>query len=85
MGAACPQGGELTGNASNPRSCGKFTRMGETTNYHLLVTQMFTSSLLLMRAGKVAPDARFLQRLGLMYRMMDELASPSGHPRRGLR
>jgi hypothetical protein len=48
------------------------------TGYHVLVTQMFTSSLLLMRADKVAPDPRFVERLQRMYRMMDELASPSG-------
>ena len=46
--------------------------------YHVLVTQMFTSTLLLMRASKVAPEPSFLERLRRMYRMMDELASPSG-------
>jgi len=46
--------------------------------YHALVTQMFTSALLLMRASKLAPDPSFLERLRRMYRMMDKLASPSG-------
>ena len=46
--------------------------------YHVLVTQMFTSTLLLMRASKVAPEPIFLERLRRMYRIMDELASPSG-------
>jgi len=48
------------------------------TGYHVLVTQMFTSALLLMLAGKVAPDPEFLERLRRMYGLMDELASPSG-------
>ncbi len=46
--------------------------------YHALVTQMFTSALLLMRASNLTPDPSFLERLRRMYRMMDKLASPSG-------
>src|SRR5205807_1327217 len=48
------------------------------TGYQVLVTQMFTSALLLMRADKLVPDPRFVDRLRRMYRIMDELASPSG-------
>jgi hypothetical protein len=47
------------------------------TGYHVLVTQMFTSGLLLMRASSASPGPRFLDRLRRMYRMMDELVSPS--------
>ena len=48
------------------------------TGYQVLVTQMFTSALLLMRAGSVAPRPSFLERLRSMYQLMDELAGPSG-------
>jgi len=48
------------------------------TGYHALVTQMFTSVLLLMRATATVPDPRFLERLRRMYGMMDQLASASG-------
>jgi hypothetical protein len=48
------------------------------TGYHVLVTQMFTSSLLLMRAAHVAPEPRFLERLRRMYSFMDRLANSSG-------
>jgi hypothetical protein len=48
------------------------------TGYHVLVTQMFTSALLLMRASNNAPDSRFLERLKRMYSMMQYLASFSG-------
>jgi len=47
------------------------------TGYHVLVTQMFTSALLLMRASDVTPDPSFWQRLSRMYQMMNELASPT--------
>lgn len=48
------------------------------TGYHILVTQMFTSCLLLMRAAKVAPDARFLERLRRMYGFMERMAGSAG-------
>ncbi len=48
------------------------------TGYHVLVTQMFTSGLLLMRATGVAPEPRFSERLRRMYLMIEYLASPSG-------
>jgi hypothetical protein len=48
------------------------------TGYHVLVTQMFTSGLLLMRASGTVPEPRFLERLRRMYLMIDQLASPSG-------
>ena len=46
--------------------------------YHALVTQMFTSSLLLMRACNWVPGTRFLERLRLMHRMLQSLASTTG-------
>jgi hypothetical protein len=46
--------------------------------YHVLVTQMFTSGLLLMRASNTAPEPRFLERLRRMYLVIQRLASPSG-------
>jgi Heparinase II/III-like protein/Heparinase II/III N-terminus len=46
--------------------------------YHVLVTQMLTSGLLLMRASKIVPEAPFLERLRLMYMMIEYLASPTG-------
>ena len=48
------------------------------TGYQVLVTQMFTSAFLLMRATSMTPSTRFLERLRSMYRLMDELASSSG-------
>src|SRR6266436_2848813 len=48
------------------------------TGYHVLVTQMFTVALLLMRAGNDTPSARFLEKLRRMNRVMSGLASPSG-------
>ena len=48
------------------------------TGYHVLVTQMFTSSLLLMRAAKLTPDARFTERLRLMYIFMESIAGAGG-------
>jgi len=48
------------------------------TGYQVLVTQMFTSALLLMRASSVVPKPCFLERLRRMYQVMDALASPSG-------
>ena len=48
------------------------------TGYHVLVTQMFTVGLLLMRAGNDTPSARFLEKLRRMNRVMSGLASPSG-------
>ena len=48
------------------------------TGYHVLVTQMFTVALLLMRAGNDSPTSRFLERLQRMNHVMAGLASPSG-------
>ncbi|MGA7925741.1 MAG: heparinase II/III family protein, partial [Candidatus Sulfotelmatobacter sp.] len=45
------------------------------TGYHVLMTQMFTSGLLLMRASNVVPEPRFLERLRRMYLMIEHLAS----------
>ncbi len=47
------------------------------TGYHVLVTQMFTSSLLLMRAAQVAPEPRFLERLRRMYIFMERMGGES--------
>ena len=46
--------------------------------YHVLVMQMFTSALLLMRAAKSAPDPRFVKRLDLMYQLAATLANSKG-------
>lgn len=48
------------------------------TGYHVLVTQMFTSALLLMRAANVTPQPSFLERLQRMYSVIEHLASPGG-------
>lgn len=48
------------------------------TGYHVLVTQMFTTALLLTRADGGTLSRQFVQRLQRMYRFMGELASPSG-------
>jgi hypothetical protein len=48
------------------------------TGYQVLVTQMFTSAYLLMRACGATPDRRFLERLRSMHRFMATLASSSG-------
>jgi len=46
--------------------------------YHVLVTQMFTASWLLMRAAKATPSAEFVQRLRLMHRFAREVANSEG-------
>lgn len=46
--------------------------------YHVLVTQMFTSSLLLMRAAQVVPEPRFLERLRRMYIFIERIAGTAG-------
>ena len=48
------------------------------TGYHVLVTQMFTTVLLLMRATETPPRPRFLERVRRMHRLLAALASPSG-------
>jgi hypothetical protein len=49
------------------------------TGYHVLVTQLFTSALLLMRAdGSARPSGEFIERLRRMYRWLHNLASASG-------
>ena len=48
------------------------------TGYHVLVTQMFTTVLLLLRAGKITPHPRFFEKVRRMYRLLEALASPSG-------
>src|SRR5213594_1137325 len=49
------------------------------TGYHVLVTQLFTTSLLLMRTER-ATEARpaFVERLSLMFRFLNVVASASG-------
>lgn len=44
------------------------------TGYHVLVTQMFTSALLLMKAHEREPAPHFLSRLRSMYRVLSEVA-----------
>jgi Heparinase II/III-like protein/Heparinase II/III N-terminus len=48
------------------------------TGYHVLVTQMFTTVLLLLRASDATPKPQFLERVRRMYRLLVALASPSG-------
>jgi hypothetical protein len=48
------------------------------TGYQVLVTQMFTSAYLLVRANGATPDRRFAERLRSMHDFMTSLASPSG-------
>ncbi|HZR31564.1 MAG TPA: alginate lyase family protein [Terriglobales bacterium] len=48
------------------------------TGYHVLVCQMFTTALLLMRAERVAPSPQFRERLERMYEFMFGLADESG-------
>jgi Heparinase II/III-like protein/Heparinase II/III N-terminus len=48
------------------------------TGYHVLVTQMFTTALLLMRASGDTPRPRFLERVRRMHRLLVAAASPSG-------
>ncbi len=46
--------------------------------YHVLVMQMFTSTLLLSRAAKMISDPEFLQRLKLMYKLASDTANVAG-------
>ena len=48
------------------------------TGYHVLVTQMFTSALLLMKAHGREPAPHFLSRLQSMYRLLSALADDRG-------
>jgi len=48
------------------------------TGYHVLVTQLFTTALLLMRAEGARPASTFIERLKLMFRFLNAVASPSG-------
>lgn len=49
------------------------------TGYQVLVTQLFTTALLLMRAGSTAPPApRFVERLKSMYRFLNSVSGDSG-------
>ena len=46
--------------------------------YHVLVMQMFTTTLLLVRASKMVSDLEFSQRLKLMYKLAGEAADLAG-------
>jgi hypothetical protein len=48
------------------------------TGYHVLVTEMFTSAWLLMRAEGIVPDPRFVGSLREMYKWMATLADSQG-------
>jgi hypothetical protein len=48
------------------------------TGYHVLVTQMFTSALLLMKAQGPDPNPDFASRLRSMYRFLSALADDHG-------
>jgi len=49
------------------------------TGYQVLVTQLFTTALLLMRAeGTPSPSPAFVERLASMFRFLKAIASPSG-------
>jgi Heparinase II/III-like protein/Heparinase II/III N-terminus len=49
------------------------------TGYHVLVTQLFATALLLMRAERSAPPApAFVGRLRMMFQFLNAVASPSG-------
>ena len=48
------------------------------TGYHVLVTQMFTTALLLMRADGTEPNPAFVERLRRMHWFMAELADAQG-------
>ncbi len=48
------------------------------TGYHLLVTQLFVTALLLMRADSVSPKPQFVNRLKLMFRFLNVVANSSG-------
>lgn len=46
--------------------------------YHVLVMQMFTTTLLLSRAAKVPSDPEFIERLKLMYELASDTANLAG-------
>ena len=49
------------------------------TGYQVLATQLFTAALLLMRTERSAPPApAFVERLRMMFRFLNTVASPSG-------
>jgi len=49
------------------------------TGYQVLVTQLFTSALLMMRRDRSAPDSpTFVERLGMMFQFLNTVASTSG-------
>jgi hypothetical protein len=48
------------------------------TGYHVFVTQMFTSALLVMRAYHTTPNSHFLKKLRRMHAFIAQLASSSG-------
>jgi len=48
------------------------------TGYHVLVTQLFTSTFLLMRSEGIVPDPLFLGRLRQMYKLMAAMADLQG-------
>jgi len=48
------------------------------TGYHVLVTQLFTTALLLLRAAQVEVKRSFRDRLGQMYQWMNTIADQQG-------
>jgi hypothetical protein len=46
--------------------------------YQVLVTQLFTTALLLMRAEPFTPGPGFVERLAMMFRLLNTIATPSG-------
>src|SRR6266849_5161653 len=48
------------------------------TGYQVLVTQLFTTALLLMRTEHPAPATAFIERLRMMFRFLNTVASASG-------
>ncbi|PYX81612.1 MAG: hypothetical protein DMG70_18500 [Acidobacteria bacterium] len=48
------------------------------TGYQVLVTQLLTTTLLLMRSEGVTPKPAFVERLRMMFRFLNTVASPFG-------
>src|SRR5713226_1366967 len=48
------------------------------TGYQVFVTQLFTTALLLMRTEHPAPATEFIERLRMMFRFLNTVASGSG-------
>src|SRR5713101_3001076 len=48
------------------------------TGYQVLVTQLFSTALLLMRTEHPAPATAFIERLRMMFRFLNTVASASG-------